>query len=184
VTKIDTYLGLDLGTTNTVVSVIGADGDRRRRNFLSDLGETSNFRSIICYWREIQRGKGSLHHSSGPFGSSDYLKWGSDQRLVMSMKSYLGDQAFGGTSIQGTRFTIEEFITVLLDDLPTRHCPDINPDRTSVVVGRPVVFVGVKANEALALRRWRGALNRSPIRASDWPATSWKTEPLSMPSRR
>ena len=74
------------------------------------------------------------------------------------MKSYLADQAFGGTSIQDARFTNEEIITDFLDALLTWHCPDIYPDRTSVVVGRPVVFVGAKANEALALRRLRAAL--------------------------
>lgn len=158
VTEIDAYLGLDFGTANTVVSNIGADGDRRQQNFLVDLGQTSSFHSIIFYWQGIQRGKGSLHHNSGPLGVSDYLKWGSDQLLVMSMKSYLAYQAFSGTSIQGARFTIEEIITDFLDDLLTRNYLGIDPDRTSVVVGRPTVFVGVKANEALALRRLQAAL--------------------------
>jgi hypothetical chaperone protein len=154
-----TYLGLDFGTTNTVASIILPSGERRRQSFTSDLGETANFRSIICYWQEFARGVGVLHHSSGPFGILDYLKWGADQRLIMSMKSYLGDRNFSGTTIHGSRFAIEHIITDFLDDLFSKHCPDINPEQTRVVVGRPVVFVGVKADDALAIRRMRSALS-------------------------
>jgi hypothetical chaperone protein len=158
VTKINTYLGLDFGTTNTVVSLIDSEGSRHRKSFQSSLGETRNFRSIICYWREYQRGASSLHHNSGPFGILDYLKWGSDQRLIMSMKSYLGDQTFSGTVIHGKRASIEDIIADFLDDLLTKHCPDLDPETTSVTVGRPVVFVGVTANESLALKRLKAAL--------------------------
>ena len=42
-----THIALDFGTTNTVVSLIAADGARRRWRFSSELGETSNFRSVI-----------------------------------------------------------------------------------------------------------------------------------------
>lgn len=153
-----TCLGLDFGTTNTVVSTILPSGERRQRTFASSLGETANFRSIICYWQEFQGGVGRLHHSSGPFGITDYLKWGSDQRLIMSMKSYLGDRGFAGTTIYGSRFAIEHIISDFLDDLLSRHCPDLDPSRTRVVIGRPVVYVGVNAADELAIRRMRAAI--------------------------
>lgn len=153
-----TCLGLDFGTTNTVVSTIAPSGERWRRTFASPLGETANFRSIICYWQEIQRGIGTLHHSSGPFGILDYLKWGTDQRLIMSMKSYLGDRNFANTSIYGSRFSIEHIIADFLDDLVAKHCPDLKPNQTRLIVGRPVVYVGVNSDAALAIRRMRSAL--------------------------
>lgn len=153
-----THIGLDFGTTNTVVSMIAPDGARRRWRFSSELGETSNFRSVICYWHEMQRGVGSLHHSSGPQGILDYVKWGADQRLVMSMKSYLGDRSFSGTTIHGSRFAIEHIVEDFLDDLFTRHQPDLGPSQTRVMVGRPVVYVGANADNALAIRRMRAAL--------------------------
>lgn len=153
-----THIGLDFGTTNTVVSMTPPDGARRRWRFSSDLGETSNFRSVICYWHEMRRGVGSLHHSSGPQGILDYLKWGADQRLIMSMKSYLGDRSFAGTTIHGSRFAIEHIVEDFLDDLFTTHQPDLDPSQTRVMVGRPVVYVGANADDGLAIRRMRAAL--------------------------
>lgn len=153
-----THIGLDFGTTNTVVSMIAPDGARRRWRFSSELGETSNFRSVICYWHEMRRGVGSLHHSSGPQGILDYVKWGADQRLVMSMKSYLGDRSFSGTTIHGSRFAIEHIVEDFLDDLFTQHQPELDPSQTRVMVGRPVVYVGANADDALAIRRMRAAL--------------------------
>ncbi len=153
-----THIGLDFGTTNTVVSMIPPDGARRRWRCSTDLGETSNFRSVICYWHETWRGVGSLHHSSGPQGILDYLKWGADQRLIMSMKSYLGDRSFAGTTIHGSRFAIEHIVEDFLDDLFTTHQPDLDPSQTRVMVGRPVVYVGANADDGLAIRRMRAAL--------------------------
>jgi hypothetical chaperone protein len=153
-----TFLGLDFGTTNTVVSTILPTGERRQRTFASDLGETANFRSVICYWQEFQRGVSGLHHSSGPFGILDYLKWGTDQRLIMSMKSYLGDRSFSGTDIHGSRFAIEHIIADFLEDLLHTHSPDLDPSQTRLIVGRPVVYVGVNADQNLAIRRMRAAI--------------------------
>jgi hypothetical chaperone protein len=153
-----THIGLDFGTTNTVVSMIPPDGARRRWRCSTDLGETSNFRSVICYWHETRRGVGSLHHSSSPQGILDYLKWGADQRLIMSMKSYLGDRSFAGTTIHGSRFAIEHIVEDFLDDLFTTHQPDLDPSQTRVMVGRPVVYVGANADDGLAIRRMRAAL--------------------------
>lgn len=165
-------VGLDFGTTNTVISTITPDGVRRRHIFPSPTREgeaaggnsetTDGFRSLICYWQEVSAGRPSLHHSSGPQGIADYLEWGPDQRLIMSMKSYLADAGFGGTSIFGSRFGIEDIVSDFLSDLFDTLDTPVRGTDARVMVGRPVVF----AEAANRMRRWRwsgcGRLLRRP----------------------
>jgi len=161
-------VGLDFGTTNTVVSTISPTGERRHHVFDSDLGSGRSFRSLICYWQEIARGRPSLHHSSGPYGISDYIDWGPDQRLIMSMKSYLADAGFSGTSIYGNRLTIEDIVVDFLGDLLDRLDLPLRGREMRVRVGRPVVFAGLRPDEPLALDRLRGALGRVGLTGVDF----------------
>jgi hypothetical chaperone protein len=160
-------VGLDFGTTNTVISTIMPDGERRRHVFPSPgkegAGETDGFRSLICYWQEVSAGRPSLHHSSGPQGIADYLEWGPDQRLIMSMKSYLADAGFGGTSIFGSRFGIEDIVADFLSDLLEAVDTEVSGVDARVMVGRPVVFAGSKPDENLALERLQAALAKAGL---------------------
>ncbi len=151
-------IGLDFGTTNTVVSTITAEGVRQHHVFESPLGAGRSFRSLICYWQEVERARPEIHHSSGPYGISDYIEWGPDQRLIMSMKSYLGDASFTGTQIFGRRVGIEDIIVDFLTDLLGRLDIPLTGAGHRIRVGRPVVFAGARPDEALALDRLRRAL--------------------------
>ena len=151
-------IGLDFGTTNTVVSTITAEGVRQHDVFESPLGAGRSFLSLICYWQEVERARPEIHHSSGPYGISDYIEWGPDQRLIMSMKSYLGDASFTGTQIFGRRVGIEDIIVDFLTDLLGRLYIPLTGAGHRILVGRPVVFAGARPDEALALNRLRRAL--------------------------
>ncbi len=156
-------IGLDFGTTNTVITTILPSGERVHHSFKSDLGESRNFRSLICYWDDDEQGRPVLNHSSGPYGISDYLKWGADQRLIMSMKSYLGDKSFSRTQILSRQLGLEEMIADILHDLleKAQISPTDQPIR--VVAGRPVVFAGARPDEDLAILRLGTAFDRAGL---------------------
>lgn len=156
-------VGLDFGTTNTVVTTITPDGERAHHSFNSSLGDSRNFRSLICYWDEHENGLPVLDHSSGPYGISDYLEWGSDQRLIMSMKNYLGDKGFIRTQILGKSLGIEDIIAHFLQDLVAKTGPALKNGKLKVVAGRPVVFAGARADEQLALDRLGRALEKAGL---------------------
>ena len=141
-------IGIDFGTTNSVVAIRHGDGSvSTRRHATLDV-----FRSVLCFWTEPGRGKTVLHHAAGPEAVTAYLEDPLDSRLIMSMKSYLAQRSFSETRIFSHPFTLERligcFLRVLLTDIP--FAP-------RVIVGRPVRFAGEFIDDELGAARLRGA---------------------------
>jgi len=141
-------VGIDFGTTNSVVASLHEDGSvTTRRHATLDV-----FRSVLCFWTEPLPGRTLLHHAAGPEAITAYLEDPLDSRLIMSMKTYLAQKSFTETRIFGHRFTLERligwFLRALLADFPV-------PPR--VIVGRPVRFAGEFADDTFGAARLRGA---------------------------
>ncbi len=141
-------VGIDFGTTNSVVALLHDDGSVTTQRHAS----LDVFRSLLCFWTEPRPGRSVLHHAAGPEAITAYLEDPLDSRLIMSMKTFLAQKSFTETRIFGHRFTLERligwFLRALLADLPA-------PPR--VVVGRPVRFAGEFADDAFGAERLRGA---------------------------
>jgi hypothetical chaperone protein len=141
-------IGIDFGTTNSVVALLHPDGVvSTQRHATSEV-----FRSVLCFWAEDTPARRLLRHEAGPAAISAYLEDPLDSRLIMSMKTYLAQKTFTETRIFGHRFTLERligrFIISLLADTPAAP---------RVVVGRPVRFAGEFVEDALGAERLRGA---------------------------
>src|ERR1700723_3286580 len=105
-------IGVDFGTTNSVVAVLRDDGHVtvcRHGPALSDV-----FRTVLCFWAEEARGRQLLHHAAGPTAIEAYLDEPLDSRLIMSMKTYLAQKTFTDTRIFGRIFTLERLIATFL----------------------------------------------------------------------
>ena len=141
-------IGIDFGTTNSVVAVLHDDGSvTTQRHNTSDV-----FRSVLCFWTEPGRGRTRLRHEAGPAAITAYLEDPLDSRLIMSMKTYLAQRSFTETRIFGHPFTLERLIATFLRALLI----DIPPG-PRVIVGRPVRFAGEFVDDALGATRLRGA---------------------------
>lgn len=68
-------------------------------------------------------------------------------RLLQSLKSVLTSTVFTGTQIFGKFYTLEDLLTILLQQIKTRAEAEINHELTSVVIGRPVRYVGQSENK-------------------------------------
>lgn len=55
-------VGIDFGTTNSVVALRGADGGVRSAVF----GTDDVFRTVLCFWAEDGRAGQALRHAAGP----------------------------------------------------------------------------------------------------------------------
>jgi hypothetical chaperone protein len=156
-------IGVDFGTTNSVVALAHEDGRVATRR----LAALDVFRSVLCFWSEDTPARRVLHHAAGPEAITAYLEDPLDSRLLMSMKTYLAQRSFTETRIFGHRFTLEHligcFLRTLLADLP--------PAR-SIVVGRPVRFAGELADDDLGAARLRGAYAEAGL-----PAVTLALEP-------
>jgi hypothetical chaperone protein len=141
-------VGIDFGTTNSVVALLHEDGSVTTRRHAS----LDVFRSVLCFWTEPGRGRTHLRHEAGPAAISAYLEDPLDSRLIMSMKTYLAQKSFSETRIFGHRFTLERLIATFLHALLVEL-----PATPRIVVGRPVRFAGEFVDEALGANRLRGA---------------------------
>lgn len=154
-------VGIDFGTTNSVVSVCTPNGETRTARFPWPTGQSETFRSILCFWQDGR----TVHHACGQIAADEYLKDTADSRLIQSIKSYLGSELFTETRLFARRFELEDLIALLLRDLLAQASTvlglDPNPSAHRVVSGRPVQFAGATPNEPLALARLAESYRRA-----------------------
>ncbi|WP_395696615.1 Hsp70 family protein [Methylocella sp.] len=170
-------IGVDFGTTNSVVALAFEDGEVESLVFPSAQGPTPTFRSALAFWREGRR----LAHACGPQALERALASEGEQRFIQSVKTYLGSRGFSETRLYGHRLTVEELIAVFLRDLLVQA-----PRGVAVLAGRPVVFAGENPDEALAVARLREAfrlagvgeveLALEPMGAAYWRARTARRE--------
>ncbi|CAH2604283.1 putative heat shock protein YegD [Rhodovastum atsumiense] len=144
-------VGIDFGTTNSVIALLTPDGAVHTARFGPDAHEV--FRSVLCFWSEEQRGGPRLHHAAGPGAITAWLDDPLESRLIMSMKSYLAQPSFVETRIFGRRFTLPDLVALFLRALA--ESAGVVPATLRVVAGRPVRFAGEFADDALGEQRLR-----------------------------
>ncbi len=148
-------VGIDFGTTNSVVAMTSSDGEVAVAQH--EPGRSSgNFRSILCFVKG-ERGYSGPKIMAGPEAMAAYLEYGSDCRLIQSVKSMAANTNFTGTIIFGRRYTVEDLIALVLKGLRASTERHLAPMGHAAVAGRPVRFAGQFADEALALKRLREA---------------------------
>ena len=86
-------LGLDFGTTNTVVALADGDGESRLVEFAGDGATGAVFRSALCFW-EDERGLNGIAHEAGPWAIGEYLQSPLDSRFIQSFKSVAASPLF------------------------------------------------------------------------------------------
>lgn len=160
-------IGVDFGTTNSVVAILQPDGRVETARFAVGQAELDVFRSVLCFWAAE---RGGLRHAAGPLAIDAYLEDPLASRLIMSMKSYLAQRSFGETRIFGRAFTLDALIALLLGDLFGESGPALAGAR--LVAGRPVRFAGDAPDDALAEERLRAAYARA-----GWPEVTFALEP-------
>jgi len=148
-------LGLDFGTTNTVLARAGANGHAQPIVFSVDGAALSTIRSILCFWFEKNIGAQS---ASGPWAIQHFLDEPGDCRLLQSLKTFAANPHFNRTFIYGKNYLFEDLLSVFLRNLFAHTEFHAIALPTRLVVGRPVRFAGTSPDENLATLRYRNAL--------------------------
>ncbi|WP_395394720.1 Hsp70 family protein [Novosphingobium sp. BL-8A] len=147
------FVGIDFGTTNSVIALSGAAGDADLVSFAAPDGPGSVFRSALCFWQE-EGVRGGLAHEAGPWAIAEFLEYPQGSRFLQSFKSVAANATFDQANLFEKRMKFEElgqvFLTHLMDhaDIALRDLPE------RIVVGRPVRYVGSRPDEALARTRY------------------------------
>jgi hypothetical chaperone protein len=141
-------IGIDFGTTNSVVAMLRPDG--RCETLRHATGEV--FRSVLCFWSGAG---GRTHHAAGAAAIEAYLDDPLASRLIMSLKSYLAQRSFTETRILGRSWRLEDLVALFLRELLAPFRAELAGAR--IVIGRPVRFVGDAEAGELGERRLRAA---------------------------
>ncbi|HSZ51072.1 MAG TPA: Hsp70 family protein [Caulobacteraceae bacterium] len=151
-------VGLDFGTTNTVVSDLDADGEARLASFAAPGGDATAFRSALSFHGD-DRDPTRRIVEAGPWAIETYAEEPLETRFIQSFKSYAASPLFQETRILGRRYEFEDLLSAYLLRLRA-HGAEAVPAGASCIVGRPVNFAGARADADLALRRYGAALAR------------------------
>jgi hypothetical chaperone protein len=165
-------VGVDFGTSNTVIAIVGADRSSAVLKVTSRAGEGAALPSILCFRPAEPNPRERPISSAGADAIADYLARTGPARLVQSLKSFLGSKAFVDTKVFTHTFTLETLIGTLLEHLYDAtsardllgHCP--------LVVGRPIEFAGAAPDDELAQTRLKAAFE-----SAGRPADQVRLEP-------
>ncbi|MDP1709951.1 MAG: Hsp70 family protein, partial [Candidatus Komeilibacteria bacterium] len=137
--------GLDFGTTHSAISVLDGEG---RATVLPVSGDNGLIiKSVLLFAQNSPR------PYVGQEAIRQYLAAGMRGRLIQSIKSALVDENFIGTTINGTRYQIEDLIALIISFLKVKADKIIGQNLDRVVLGRPAIFSDNPKKESLARDR-------------------------------
>jgi len=153
-------IGVDFGTSNTVVALATGDGRVESLRFEHGGGMQSVYASALCFWRERPGDGLAPSFEGGPWAIERLLEGRTAIRFMQSFKTFAASRSFQSTTIYQQRFAFEDLLAAFLKTLIRHGGAGLDFAASRVVVGRPVRFAGENADEALAMRRYRAAFSR------------------------
>jgi len=146
-------IGLDFGTTNSVLARAGAEGEASLVAFAGPEGAGAVFRSALCFWHDDEV-RGGLAAEAGPWAIAEYLEYPQGTRFIQSFKSVAASPVFEHASVFEKRYRFEELGRLFLDKLSLHAGDGLKTRPRRVVVGRPVEYAGARPDAALARQRY------------------------------
>ncbi|MCC8934451.1 MULTISPECIES: Hsp70 family protein [Rhizobiaceae] len=153
-------LGLDFGTTNTVIAVAESGDDTRSVSFTSPAGTTDSMRTALSFLKDPQLGAGALKVEAGQAAIRTFIDNPGDCRFLQSIKTFAASALFQGTLVHARRFQFEDLMEVFLKRLQAYGGEGWPEGAKRLVAGRPVHFAGASPDPALAVTRYNEALTR------------------------
>ena len=154
-----TALGLDFGTTNTVLAFQDGDGTRSM-SFESSAGHSDSMRTCLSFLKDPELGAQALKVEAGAAAIRTFIDSPGEARFLQSIKTFAASALFQGTLIHARRHQFEDLMEVFLKRLEKYAGTNLGESFSRIVAGRPVKFAGSNPDEMLALSRYNEALTR------------------------
>ncbi|HZZ35471.1 MAG TPA: Hsp70 family protein [Caulobacteraceae bacterium] len=152
-------IGIDFGTTNTVISTIDEAGQAHLISFPTDDGEIVAFRSALSFHASDEDPNARVIEA-GPWAIDAYVEEPLETRFIQSFKSYAASTLFTDTNIIGRRYQFEDMLSAFMLRLRAHAGGAMDAAPTRAIVGRPVNFAGQRPDPDLAVRRYQTAFSR------------------------
>ena len=91
-------VGVDFGTTNSVVAISQPGRDPHLIDFSAPGATTDVFRSALCFWEDDTASSG-VAVEAGPWAIAEYLSWPQGCRFIQSFKSVAASTNFDRAAI-------------------------------------------------------------------------------------
>ncbi len=152
-------IGIDFGTTNTVISALGDDGEASLVAFAAPEGEIVAFRSALSF--HTAEGEAARRViEGGPWAIEAYVEEPLETRFIQSFKSYAASPLFQDTRILGRRYEFPDLLSAFLLRLRAHAGGAWDDAPRTAIIGRPVNFAGLRPDPDLALARYQTAFAR------------------------
>ncbi|MBX5157246.1 MULTISPECIES: Hsp70 family protein [unclassified Rhizobium] len=152
-------LGLDFGTTNTVLAM--ADGGATRSMaFTNTEGTADSMRTALSFMKDAQLGASALKVEAGHAAIRQFIDNPGECRFLQSIKTFAASALFQGTLIYAKRHNFEDLMEVFVRRLRNYAGDHWPSDVSRIVTGRPVHFAGASPDPDLATQRYNEALSR------------------------
>ena len=179
-------LGLDFGTTNTVLALSDGAAATRSMSFSSSVGVTDSMRTALSFMKDPVLGAAALKVEAGQAAIRQFIDNPGDCRFLQSIKTFAASALFQSTLIHARRHAFEDLMEIFLRRLKTYAGDEWPSEVSRVIAGRPVQFAGASPDPALAIERYNTALTRlgfpeihyvyEPVAAAYYFATAIKRD--------
>jgi hypothetical chaperone protein len=154
-------LGLDFGTTNTVIALASQNGGGTASLAFSDGTQTANsMRTALSFMKDRKLGVHALTVEAGHAAIRQFIDNPGECRFLQSIKTFAASALFQGTLVHARRHDFEDLMEIFIRRLKHYAGDGWPTDVSRVIAGRPVRFAGARPDEALAVQRYNEALGR------------------------
>ncbi len=153
-------IGLDFGTTNTVVARVNANGLAEAGQFEHEGAAFSAFRSLLCFWQDVHKGRTETVVDAGPWAIDHMIDEPGDCRFLQSFKTFAANGGFRHTTIYGQNYQFEDLLAAFFEKFKAHAGAQAAQWPRRLVLGRPVTFAGPNPDAALARQRYDAAFGQ------------------------
>lgn len=153
-------IGVDFGTSNTVVAIAPGDGRVEAIRFAHGGQSLSVYASALCFWQDRPGSHLPPSAEGGPWAIERMLEARTTLRFMQSFKTFAASRNFDSTTIFRQRFQFEDLLAAFLRTLTRHSGAALDLAGSRVTIGRPVRFAGADPDDGLAMQRYRDAFAR------------------------
>src|SRR4051812_28654864 len=115
-----TSVGIDFGTTNTVVAVAKHGEPVRAVTFQDGRKQSDIYRSVLCF-EKLAAGRFDVEACAGMKAIRAYLTSAYETLFIRSFKSHVASTLFDETRIFGRGYKFEDLLSTFFSPLGPRH---------------------------------------------------------------